>query len=468
MMNEMNKVSFEMSTGEKVRTEKRMLDKKITKDGLLGLITGFTHDNTTIIQDKVILELDAPYYEFKPHDSEKAYRLAIVRGDKYPLRAASENLRNQVFKETAKSCYSTIVNDPTSFLCNTAPVNVRCDTITPSPDGKTLTLEGNVQLTDGGTRSLLIWEMQDYEDAVFDDCLKSICVPINIHTRGEYGDKVKLASNSASRNTSTQVRTFNVAMGAGVFDNILTYFGPYYLMMSKKGVTKNSVDFGKKYSAEVFLDDFIGLDPYVFHSSLSPNVTEYGVKNNLTAFSKQAYSYAQNGHLDAAQNSISYMKPIGETSARLTEFLEYEFLTLVYNTCPQYLGVFVKGTPNAEGKYVPKSSKNFSLNDDTKEKLFTWNYATRRMLIMCMRSLIQEGEHGLYFEIDPVDLLKNTGFVELMCAHFDSKLTIDKEMLGNTKIKQSAVESRNSKNAVSIYNKICEYINTCKRYMVQG
>ena len=231
-MNAMNKVGFGMSTGEKVRTEKRMLDKKITKDGLLGLITGFTHDNTTITQDKVILELDAPYYEYKPNDSDKAYRLAIVRGDKYPLRAASENLRNQLFKETAKSSYSTIVNDPTSFLCNTTPVNVRCDKITPSLDGKSLTLEGNVQLTDGGTRSLLIWEMQDYEDAVFDKCLKSVCIPINIHTRAEYGDKVKLAGNSASRNTSTQVKIFNVAMGAGVFDNILTYFGKYYFMLN--------------------------------------------------------------------------------------------------------------------------------------------------------------------------------------------------------------------------------------------
>lgn len=467
-MNDMNKVGFEMSVGEKVRTEKRMLDKKITKDGLLGLITGFTHDNTTITQDKVILELDAPYYEFKPNDSDKVYRLAIVRGDKYPLRAASENLRNQLFKETAKSSYSTIVNDPTSFLCNTTPVNVRCDKITPSLDGKSLILEGNVQLTDGGTRSLLIWEMQDYEDAVFDKCLKSVCIPINIHTREEYGDKVKLAGNSASRNTSTQVKIFNVAMGAGVFDNILTYFGKYCFMLSKKGVTKNSADFGKKYSAQGFLDDFIGLDPYMFHSTLSPDVKEYGVKNNLTSFSHQAYGYAQNGHLADAQNYLSYMKPIGEDSARLTEFLDYEFLTLVHKTCPQYLGVFVTGSPNDAGEYTPKHSKNFSLTDSTKEKLFTWNYATRRMLIMCMRSLILEGEHGLYFEIDPVELLRNETFIEMMCSFFDSKLTISKEMLGEKKIKQSAVESRNSKNAESIYNKIYEYTRTCKRFMVQG
>lgn len=452
-------INFEMSTGDKVRSERALMDKKIKLEGLQNKVTKFTHDNTQIRQDEIVLELDRPFIEYKPSDSTKTYRLAFVRGNNFTIRAAGENLRNQSFKETAQSAYATIVNNPTDFLHQTSNFCVICDSVEVQNDGMTVVLHGNIQIRDGGTRALLVWEMQEYMENmvhIFKENLASMVIPINIQTRAEFVDSVDMTMNSASRNVSTPVKIYNIAVGAGIFDKVQNYFGAYAPLLSLKGVDKRSPEYGKKYDARVFIDDMLCLDPYMHHSEISPDVSNYGTKSPVKSYCDKTIKLARNNHLVDAQNLMNYMRPIGEDIARLTEFLNFEFLMNVYKNCPDYLHVFVGGS-NKSKEVKPKHKGVFSVTNPDMEQMFSWNFATRRVLLMGIRSLIREGASGLYFEHDPIELLSDPNFMECICEKIDSVQTISKDSIGDTKIVKSSVDSRYGKDVNIVYNSFVKY-----------
>lgn len=450
---------YEMTQAEKVQSNIKCLISKGKEDNpSFTPIKEFSFDNKSekFRQDKVVIPMCAPFIELPGE-----YRLAHCIAKDFTVVAAHENERAQVFSETAKSSIRTIQLKPNRYSRKSSRFIVKCDSYSIDKDN-VLTLNGNVQITEGATRAAALHEMQNDPKHTYDENLAKAYVSFIIILRSDDTDE-ETAKDEISANSSKKVGEFEKVANFGTFDALVASMGEYAPLMRNTEILPYSEDLNKKYYLKPFIDSLLTLDACTLHSELSgaTDLKEYGVRSSLDSFCKRTLHAIDINANEDVLHSLDYMKPIAREGVRLIEFLMFEFLPMVYANfdCDKDEESFKNFKVLVTGSGRPKQYNNIELigsnlgrkNEQKVYRQFNWNYTALRMILNGARCFIREkevnGHSEMYFIVDPIEVLSNRAFQNAILTPLFCALTINSEK-GK---KASSIEPRNNTAARVIY-----------------
>lgn len=422
-------LNFEMSRTEQLIEDKRnettlCIDEQ--KESLINTVKGFTFNNNEVYQDVV----EFPLVDAFIPDNCGGFNILLVRASDYCAFSGRDNLRGQEFGDTAKSVLRTTVYRPERYLHRTSSfLNLVCDSFNITKDYAKL--KGDVQVTDGETRSQLFEELKRLGG--FEGNLENIVIPISVKLREDYESDIEFINCCVAQNVSKAVSYYERANGYKCFDSVPTRFGKYAdrIVMKKSELTD-----GKIYLKDI-LSAVMSQDCTMFKNEITPSISQHYSREGLSdAYLRDLISIVERqGSKFNEDLYFGYINDIGEDFADFYFYLLNEFE--------------VKLSKLVEEGTIDETQKRICFNGKK------WVQSAFRITLNAARYFIREDDNGKYYYLkNPKEVFSDDLFVANFIRTLYSVMAINQDDVGKSK---TSIEARTSKSAEVLYKSVKKF-----------
>ena len=467
-------IAFEMSEIEQAQYKQNKATESDLSEVVKDIKKNLTHLTLTdyeekldyaeikIIKNPKVLviedgEITEDYEDIKLPDGNtyQCYKSFGIDFNVHTTRGNGRSMKKgQKLTKSCKSYVLSAITKPNSIIWNSTKFNIICDSkrLEIREDGIYLILEGDIQIRDGGNRSVGLEMVKQYikkynlkdVETVLADMIQEFIV----RERGTFEDDMESAIACINQNNSTPHKDVERIRSLGALNDIPLYCGKYSnnVVIREAEITDDStfvVDFLEDAGCFDYFRYFTEISEiYAKTKNKSEKVHNHCVKNYMdTTLINKIEAACMNGKFES-ETWFGFLDGIGEELFELHMFLNNEFLKMVQKKVES--GEFSES-------YITTICSNYEVG----RKKLNWTKGYRKYVVTCLKPLLCKDSSGnICFKYSPVEALKNEDFLDDVLFGIETATSIDNisDTHKSKSRKASSSDYRNVKIAQKLYN----------------